>query len=212
MRFDGFGEDAVDFYEGLEADNSKAYWSGHKVVYDDHIRTPMLALLAELEPEFGTGKIFRPHRDVRFSKDKSPYKTHCGAVIETPGAAYYVQLGADGLLIAGGAYRWTPDQIARYRAAVDDQRRGADLQRLLRDVAGMQRAGDTLRTRPRDYLPDHPRMDLLRHRSLYLWRSWPPDETIHERACLERVREGWQAAVPLAGWLADHVGPATIGY
>ncbi|MGH3601449.1 MAG: DUF2461 domain-containing protein [Pseudonocardiaceae bacterium] len=212
MRFDGFGESAVDFYEGLEADNSKAYWSDHKIVYDDHIRTPMLALLAELEPEFGTGKIFRPHRDVRFSKDKSPYKTHCGAVIETAGAAYYVQLGADGLLIAGGAYRWAPDQLARYRAAVDDQRSGADLQRLLRVIAGMQRAGATLRTRPRGYPADHPRMDLLRHRSLYLWRSWPPDESIHERACLGRVREGWEATVPLAGWLADHVGSATIGY
>lgn len=211
MRFDGFGEHAVDFYEGLEADNSKAYWSDHKVAYDDHIRVPMLALLAELEPEFGTGKIFRPHRDVRFSKDKSPYKTHCGAVIETPGAAYYAQLGAEGLLIAGGAYRWTPDQIAHYRAAVDDQRSGAELQRLLRTVAGMQRGGDTLRTRPRGYSADHSRMDLLRHRSLYLWQSWPPDEIIHQRACLDRVKEGWQATGPLAGWLADHVGAATIG-
>src|SRR2546423_15637535 len=103
MRFDGFGEHAVDFYEGLAADNSKAYWSDHKAVYDDQIHAPMLALLDELEPEFGTGKIFRPYRDVRFSSDKSPYKTHCGAVIQVPGAAFYTQLGADGLLVAGGA-------------------------------------------------------------------------------------------------------------
>lgn len=212
MGFDGFGEHAVDFYEGLNADNSKAYWSDHKATYDDQIRIPMLALLAELEREFGTGKIFRPHRDVRFSNDKSPYKTHCGAVIETPSAALYAQLGADGLLVAGGAYRWSPDQLARYRAAVQDERSGEQLQRLLATVfgsgAGMRQGGDTLRSRPRGIAPDHPRIDLLRHRSLYLWRTWPPDVALHERACLERVREGWRATRPLTDWLANHVGAA----
>ncbi|MGH3785102.1 MAG: DUF2461 domain-containing protein [Pseudonocardiaceae bacterium] len=212
MGFDGFGEHAVDFYEGLSADNSKAYWSDHKATYDDQIRIPMLALLAELEREFGTGKIFRPHRDVRFSNDKSPYKTHCGAVIEMPSAALYAQLGADGLLVAGGAYRWSADQLARYRAAVQDERSGEHLQRLLATVfgsgAGMKQGGDTLRSRPRGIAADHPRIDLLRHRSLYLWRAWPPDGALHERACLEWVREGWRATRPLTDWLANHVGAA----
>lgn len=206
MRFDGFGEHAVDFYEGLTADNSKAYWSDHKAVYDDQIQAPMLALLAELEPEFGTGKIFRPYRDVRFSSDKSPYKTHCGAVINVPGAAFYTQLGADGLLVAGGAYHWSADQVARYRAAVDAERTGEDLRRLLAVVSGMQRSGDMLRSRPRGVAADHPRLDLLRHRSLYLWRSWPPDEVLHQRACLDRVQDGWRATLPLTEWLARHVG------
>lgn len=214
MGFDGFGEHAVDFYEGLAADNSKAYWSDHKVDYDHQIRAPMLALLAELEPEFGTGKIFRPHRDVRFSNDKSPYKTHCGAVIETPGAAFYAQLGADGLLVAGGAYRWSTDQLARYRMAVEDERGGEALRSLLAaasgDWDGMQRAGDTMRTRPRGIAADHPRIDLLRHRSLYLWRSWPPDQVLHERACLDRVQHGWRAIRPLTEWLARHVGAAEL--
>lgn len=214
VGFEGFGEQAIDFYEGLVADNSKAYWGDHKAVYDDQIRSPMLALLAELEPEFGTGKIFRPHRDVRFSTDKSPYKTHCGAVIETPSAAFYVQLGADGLLVAGGAYRWSADQLARYRMAVHDERSGEDLWSLLtavlRDRNSMQRGGDTLRSRPRGVAVDHPRIDLLRHRSLYLWQSWPPDEVLHERACLDRVREGWQATRSLFEWLGRHVGAAKI--
>lgn len=210
MGFDGFGEHAVDFYEGLAADNSKAYWSDHKAVYDEQIRVPMLALLAELESEFGTGKIFRPHRDVRFSNDKSPYKTHCGAVVELPSAAFYTQLGADGLLIAGGAYRWSTDQLARYRMAVDDEHRGGQLQDLLATAAGMARGGDTLRSRPRGMAADHPRIDLLRHRSLYLWRSWPPDEVLHERACLARIQEGWRATRPLAEWLSRHVGAVEI--
>lgn len=212
MGFDGFGEHAVDFYEGLAADNSKAYWSDHKAVYDEQIRAPMLALLAELEPEFGVGKIFRPHRDVRFSNDKSPYKTHCGATIHVPGGAFYTQVGADGLLVAGGAYQWSTDQLARYRSAVDGERSGEDLRRLLAAVSGsktaMQRGGDTLRSRPRGSPPDHPRRDLLRHRSLYLWRSWPPDEVLHERGCVDRVQEGWRSTRPLVEWLARHVGTA----
>lgn len=212
MGFDGFGEHAIDFYEGLVADNSRAYWSDHKALYDEHVLAPMRALLAELASEFGTGKIFRPHRDVRFSHDKSPYKTHCGAVVAIPGAAFYVQLGADGLLVAGGAYQWSTDQLARYRVAVDDQRRGEDLRRLLASAssgkAEMLRGGDTLRSRPRGTQPDHPRMDLLRHRSLYLWRSWSPDDGLHQRCCLDRVQAGWRATRPLAEWLTRHVGAA----
>ena len=209
MRFEGFGEYAVDFYEGLAADNSKAYWTDHKAIYDEQIRGPMLALLAELETEFGTGKIFRPYRDVRFSGDKSPYKTHCGAVIHVPGAAFYTQLGADGLLVAGGAYHWSADQLARYRQAVDAERSGEELRHLLAAMpgsAGMQSGCELLRSRPRGSRVDHPRLGLSRQRSLYLWRSWPPDEVLHQRRCLDRVRDGWRITLPLTDWLARHVG------
>ena len=98
--FTGFGDGAVEFYDGLAADNSKAYWTDQSEVYETHVRAPMQALLAELEAEFGTGKIFRPYRDVRFSQDKTPYKTHCGAIA----GSYYVQVGPDGLLAAAGYY------------------------------------------------------------------------------------------------------------
>ena len=123
--FDGFGEGAVEFYDGLAVDNSKAYWTDQREVYETHIRAPMQALLAELEPEFGPGKIFRPYRDVRFSTDKTPYKTHCGATV----GPFYLQIGADGLMAAGGYYQMTPDQVARFRTAVADDRRGDDLER-----------------------------------------------------------------------------------
>ncbi|TAL12327.1 MAG: DUF2461 family protein, partial [Frankiales bacterium] len=77
--FEGFPEEALVFYEGLEADNTKAYWTDHKALYDRTVKAPMEALLAQLEPEFGPATFFRPYRDVRFSKDKTPYKTHAGA-------------------------------------------------------------------------------------------------------------------------------------
>jgi hypothetical protein len=89
---------------------------------------------------------------------------------------------------------------------VDAERTGEDLRRLLAVVSGMQRSGDMLRSRPRGVAADHPRLDLLRHRSLYLWRSWPPDEVLHQRGCLDRVRQGWRTTRPLTDWLARHVG------
>ena len=209
--FTGFGEGVVEFYDGLVADNSKAYWTDHREVYERDVRGPMQALVAALEADFGPGKIFRPYRDVRFSHDKTPYKTACGATV----GPYYVQVSAEGLMAAGGGYRWEPDQVARFRAAVDDERRGADLEARLAALRGVTVAGaalavdgDRLATRPRGVAPDHPRLDLLRFRSLYAWRQWPPDDALHEPAVLERVAGAWRALRPLAEWLADHVGPS----
>jgi uncharacterized protein (DUF2461 family) len=79
MAFTGWPVEAVEFYEGLQADNSKVYWDAHKSVYSDCVRAPMEQLLGELADEFGPGKLFRPYRDVRFSADKTPYKTSCAA-------------------------------------------------------------------------------------------------------------------------------------
>lgn len=83
--FRGWPAEALEFYEGLEADNSKAYWTAHKDVYETVVLSPMKAIPAALAPEFGDGKVLRPNRDVRFSTDKSPYKTHIGSII---GASY----------------------------------------------------------------------------------------------------------------------------
>lgn len=214
MRFEGFGDGVVEFYEGLLADNSKAYWADNQPLYSEHVRAPMEALLAELEPEFapgfGKGKVFRPFRDVRFSRDKSPYKTHCGAVIEQGrgGGAYYVEVGPEGLLVAGGCYHTESDQLARFRAAVDTEIHGEELRRLLDGLTGQgwEITGTTLRTRPRGFAPDHPRLDLLRHKTLYAARTWEPDDVLHERACLQRVRESWEAVRELNQWCNDHIG------
>src|SRR5918911_4238310 len=108
MAFAGWPVEAVEFYEGLQADNSKAYWTAHKAVFDADVQAPMAALLAELADEFGPGRIARPYRDVRFSKDKSPYKTGIYAVLEDGG---YVHFSANGLTAATGYYMMAPDQL-----------------------------------------------------------------------------------------------------
>jgi uncharacterized protein (TIGR02453 family) len=209
--FAGFGEGAVEFYDGLLADNSKAYWTDHRELYERDVLEPMQALVAALEPEFGPGKVFRPYRDVRFSRDKSPYKTACGATV----GPFYVQVSAEGLMAAGGGYRWEPDQVARFRAAVDDDRRGADLEARLARLTAVEvhgarpvLAGDRLATRPRGTAPDHPRLELLRYRSLYAHLRWEPDDALHGPVTAERVAAAWRAIRPLTDWLGEHVGPS----
>ena len=103
MTVTGIPIDAIDFYEDLGADNSRTWWQANKDRYAASVRTPLTSLLEELADEFGTPHLFRPHRDVRFSPDKRPYKDHQGALCLTaPGMGYYVQLSADGLRIGGG--------------------------------------------------------------------------------------------------------------
>jgi uncharacterized protein (TIGR02453 family) len=210
VKFDGFPDGMLAFYEGLEADNSKPYWTDHRDVYESCVRAPMEALLAELEHEFGPGKFFRPYRDVRFSRDKSPYKTAAAAAIERADGTggLYVQVSAHGLLIAGGCYESASDQVDRLRRAVADDVRGPELERVLAELRrrGFEVHGEMLRRTPRGYPADHPRAELLRHRTLYTSRRWPPDDQLHSRAALTRVRTGWRALAGLNGWLHANVG------
>ena len=118
MTFKGWPIEAVEFYEGLEADNSKVYWQRHKTVYEQQVRAPMEQLLSELADEFGSATLFRPYRDVRFSADKSPYKTNCAARLGSGTGISYVSFSADGLSVGGGLYMPDPATLRRYRDAV----------------------------------------------------------------------------------------------
>jgi uncharacterized protein (TIGR02453 family) len=204
VTFPGFGDAVVDFYEGLEADNTKAYWTDNKAIYDEQVRAPMLALLADLESEFGSGKVFRPYRDVRFAADKTPYKVQCGATA----GPHYVQVSADGLMAARGYYRMTSAQVARFRAAVDDERHGPVLEEIVDGLRadGFTIGGEQLKSRPRGVDPGHPRLELLRHKSLFAWCSWPPSDELHEPALADRVAATWRRLAPLGQWLDEHVG------
>ena len=209
MTFSGFADDALVFYEGLAGDNSKTYWTAHKAIYESAVREPMLELLAKLEPEFGTGHVFRPYRDVRFSKDKSPYKDHAGAFVEVGDAVgLYVQLSADGLFVAGGWYSAQVAQMQRYREMVDGPA-GAELESVVAATAaaGLEIGGDRMATRPRGTAPDHPRLELLRHRALTASRAFEPAAWLHTAKAADRVADTWRAVTPLVEWLSAAVGP-----
>jgi uncharacterized protein (TIGR02453 family) len=213
VSFEGFPDEGLVFYEGLEADNTKTYWTRHKHVYDAHVKAPLLAMLEELAPEFGTAKVFRPYRDVRFSNDKTPYKTHQGAVIHPEGraGAWYVQVSADGLRVAGGCWRLESDQVARYRRAVADAVQGprlqAEVDRLA--AAGWSIDGESLTRVPAGHDADAPRMDLLKRKSLHAGRSWEPADWLHTPRALEEVRAAWRDLVPHNAWVDDNIGATT---
>jgi uncharacterized protein (TIGR02453 family) len=213
-RFAGFPDEGLVFYEGLEADNSRTYWTAHRSTYESCVRAPLTALLEEIAPEFGAHKLFRPYRDVRFSHDKTPYKTHQGATVHAEGGrlgAWYVQISADGLRISGGVWRTESDQVERYRRAVADELQGPRLQRELAGLVqtGFAVEGDRLTRPPRGHAADAPRIELLRHRSLYASRAWEPADWLHGRDALDVVRDGWRELRTLNAWLADNVGPTT---
>jgi uncharacterized protein (TIGR02453 family) len=208
MSFSGFPDEAFMFYEGLEADNSKTYWSRHKPEYEAMVKAPMEALAEELAAEFGQVRLFRPYRDVRFAKDKSPYKTHQGAYAATgESIGYYVQLDAAGLYMGAGLYSAQGNQLTRYREAVDEEISGVPLEKIVAEIrsAGYAIEGDRLKTRPRGTPESHPRLDLLRHRSLHVSRRFAPESWIHTPEVLDRVRVVWRDLTPLVEWFTVHL-------
>ncbi|HTW97205.1 MAG TPA: DUF2461 domain-containing protein [Acidimicrobiales bacterium] len=210
MAFRGWQAEAIEFFEGLEADNSKSFWQAHNGEYERFVRAPMDQLLAELEPEFGPCKVFRPYRDVRFSKDKSPYKTNIAATV---GAAGYVSLSASGLGSGSGMYQMAADQLERYRRAVDATASGEQLAAITAEIArlGYECAPhDSLKTAPRGYAKDHPRIELLRGKGIILWRTWPAAAWLGTSKAKDRVVGALRAAVPLNAWLAEHVGETEL--
>jgi uncharacterized protein (TIGR02453 family) len=216
MSFSGFPPEAFAFYEGLEADNSKAYWTAHKAVFDSCVAGPMQELLAELEPAFGVAKMFRPYRDVRFSKDKSPYKTrqyavvHLGGEQASPAAqgvqGLYIGIDADGLHLGGGQYQASTEQARRMRGAIDDDRTGRELGKILDALLrkGFELAGEQLKRVPKPWEDAHPRADLLRYKSLTAHIHHPPDALVQSAKAKAEVATRWRALGPLNAWMAAH--------
>lgn len=207
MSFTGFPEAALDFYDDLEADNSKVFWEAHKEVYKTAVAAPMAALTDELADEFGTAKIFRPYRDVRFSKDKTPYKTHQGAFVGVgPATGYYLQIGAPGVRVGAGFYEASPTRLAAFRTAIDNDLYGPALEQVIAKLRrkGWAIGGETLKTSPRGWDADHPRIDLLRHKSLTVMRDYGFEEIIHTPKLVPQIRKHWRETSALLDWLVEH--------
>ncbi len=206
MAFDGIPLAALDFYEDLENDNSKAFWTAHKHVYDQQVKAPLLALAEELGPKFGTAKFFRPYRDVRFSKDKTLYKTHQGMWFgET---SCYLHVGPAGLFLAAGYWGTSPTQVARLRRAVDDDLAGPQLEKVVASLRrkGYQVGGEQLTRVPSGYDRDHPRAELLRHKSLTAAKDVGAPDWLSTTQTKAEVVRAWKAMAPLVTWLDTHVG------
>jgi uncharacterized protein (TIGR02453 family) len=208
----GIPDDALDFFDELRAQNTRAWWQANTARYAASVREPFEGLLDALEDEFGPARLYRPQRDVRFSKDKSPYKDHQGALAATvPGTGYYVQVNPDGLMTGGGFYPTGPDQLPRLRAAIDAPRSGQELQGVVDDLtsARFELGGDQLATRPRGVPPDHPRLALMRFKNLVAMREHGAPPWLSTPDVVEHVRADWRSVRPLVDWLTEHVGATT---
>lgn len=206
---DGIPAEAFEFYEHLDADNTREFWAAHKAEYEQQVRAPLADLAEALANDFGPAHLYRPYRDLRFSRDKTPYKDHQGCVFAAEnGLGWYLQVSASGLLVAGGWYASTPAQVKRYRARIEESGAAdlrADLERLR--SSGFEIRGDLLKTRPRGVAPDHPDIDLLRHRSLHVTRTWEPQAWMGTERLYTTVHSSFEAMRPMLVTLAAIVGP-----
>jgi uncharacterized protein (TIGR02453 family) len=207
--FRGFGPNVFEWFEGLERDNSKAYFTATRDVYEQDVRGGLEAMLEELGETFGGEvRVFRQQRDLRFSPDKRPYKDRTYGVV----GRYYAQLSSRGLYAGTGYHVMARDQLERFRAAVDPEDTGEELRAAVAsaEAAGLDVEGAALQTAPRGYPRDHPRIELLRRKSIVAGRSLPAGGGIAREAALDHCAGAWRAAGPINAWLDANVGPSEL--
>jgi uncharacterized protein (TIGR02453 family) len=211
-RPSGFGPAATQFFEDLEDQNTREFWLAHKAVFEREVREPMAALLDSLPEKYQPFKVFRMNRDIRFSPDKSPYKTMHGAAHGMPGAVHYLHLDASGLMVACGSYLMQPDELERYRQAVAEDSSGDELSEIL---AALRRrrslrlgpgGAEPLKTAPRGFPRDHPRGDLLRQKGVIAMRTRPGSELQNGTKLRSFVVETFEMCADLTDWLKRFVG------
>jgi uncharacterized protein (TIGR02453 family) len=206
-KFSGWPEEFQRFFIGLELDNSKRYFEAHRSTYDESVRAPMVALMESLEDEYGPAKVFRANRDIRFSKDKSPYKTNIAAHNGKDGVGGYLSLDKKGLTVAVGCYELTTEQLAKYRKRVAAEASGVPLASIVATLekAGYNMGGEQLKRVPAGWPQDHPRARLLRHKLLYVYRDFGLQPWLGSAAARTRVVKVFADAEPLGTWLRKFV-------
>jgi uncharacterized protein (TIGR02453 family) len=205
VQFEGFPADAIRFFKNLEAHNNKDWFQKHKDEYELSCREPMKQLTSELSPRFGAVKISRINQDMRFVADRAPYKTRIFAGV----GSHYLSLSKDGLYVAGGMYKPDPVALERFRNAVDDERSGSTLAKL---VSVLRRKGfrvdthDRVATAPRGYAASHPRIELIRMKDIFAGKQFEPGPALASRKILDLVSRAMLDVAPLNEWLKEHVG------
>lgn len=222
-RFDGFADPQARFFKTLAKNNEREWFLAHKSEFELGWNAPMKLLLAEvreaIDPAFphcdlAEPKVFRIFRDVRFSKDKSPYKTHIGGFLplarqgrkatDLPMALYF-HVGAPESFGAAGHYMMEPDSLDRFRKAIADDQKGTELEKLL---AGLKKKGfkpdshERLQRVPKGFDPEHPRAELLKLKGLVVRFPDLPAGILAKSALTRWVADACKTAAPLVEWLA----------
>jgi uncharacterized protein (TIGR02453 family) len=209
---------ALAFFSDLEANNDRDWWTTNLATYREVVRAPFERLLDDLGPLVGEPlewRIYRPQRDTRFAADKSPYKTFIGAVTQRAGGTgHFVQISRRGLLVGNGYPMLARDQLARFRAAIDDDASGEVFVAAVRrsETAGVAVTSgrwDPLKTAPRGFRRDHPRVEWLRARGVEIPQRVGAPEWLHTAAA-EHVARLLGFGREVTDWLDRHVGPSEL--
>jgi len=205
--FNGWSEDCQRFFIGLELDNSKKYFEANRRTYEDSVKGPMVALLESLEADFGPGKVFRANRDIRFSKDQSPYKTNIAADVGMGSKGGYLSLDARGFTVATGRYVMSPEEIARFRKKVAADASGTQLAGIVTRLmkSGYDIGGEQLKRVPPPWPQEHTRAELLRRKSLYVWKNYGLRPWLGSASARRYVVKMWTDAQPLNDWFKKNL-------
>ena len=201
--------EALEFLRDLEENNDTAWFRANRARYEQCLLAPARKLADKLS-DLGRPHFFRPYNNLRF-RPGPPLKEQLGVAIGYGAVGgFYFELSLDGLLVAAGLHRPAADQLERFRAAMDDDRRARGF---IRGLSAARRAGlnpsePVLKRAPRGYAMDHPRIDHLRRRELTVSCRHALEPWLHEPVCDERVGAGLRSARSLVKWLAENVGPS----
>lgn len=209
-RFNGFPQEAFDFFEQLALYNNRDWFHAHQEVYERACREPMKQLVAELGANPASTKLSRINRDLRFSRDTLPYRTYIAAGV----SGNYISLSAAGLYVGAGLYKPEPAALERFRGVIDSNVSGRPLQRI---VTSLRRKGyhvdthERLRSAPRGYAADHPRIELLRMKGIFAGKTFAPASWLSTRRALQRIRRAVNDVRPLADWLRSPRWRTAVG-
>ena len=204
-RFNGFPPEAFEFFEQLALYNNRDWFHAHQEVYERACRDPMKQLVAELRGNSASTKISRINRDLRFSRDKLPYRTYIAAGV----SGNYISVSPAGLYVGTGIYKPEPAALERFRRAIDNDESGRPLQRIVTSLRRKRYQVDTherLMSAPRGYAADHPRIELLRMKGIFAGKAFAPASWLSTRKALQRIRQALNDVSPIADWLRAHVG------
>ncbi len=217
-EFEGFPKETFAFLKGLSKNNKKPWFVAHEDDYDDFYLAPAKAFIDAMVPRLrkvskaiGGGGAMRIYRDTRFSKDKRPYKDHLDIFFwegkkkswDVPG--FYMRVMKDSVWLGVGMYSFAdPKQLARFRNAVADSKRGKELARLVAKLEkmGYEVGGRELKTVPRGFDPEHERAELLKHKGLYAMVETEPRDA-QKKNFVGTCVGHFEKLEPLNAWLRE---------
>jgi uncharacterized protein (TIGR02453 family) len=205
--FSGFPPEAFAFFANLAKHNDREWFHAHKDVYERACREPMKALMAAIDPPLGAGWMSRINNDMRFNRERAPYKTRIEAGVK----GHYVSVGAQGMYVGTGIYKPEPAALRRLRESMAADASGKKLQAI---IAALRRKGYTVATHessagpPRGYPADHPRIELLKMKDIHAGRMLEPAVLSTPKA-LALVKKVMADLKPFSDWMKSYV-PAGV--